>query len=120
METIIQWMLVIGIVWFIINRFKPVKGIANISTEEAKNKFSDEDVQFIDVRTPDEYKTNHRKQFKNIPLTQLAQKSNVLDKNKEVVLICQSGMRSMKAAKLLKKQGFKKITNVKGGMSTWV
>lgn len=120
MGTIIQWVLIIGIAWFILQRFIPVKGITNISTQEAKDKFSDKNVQFVDVRTPGEYKGNHRKPFKNIPLSQLAQKSNQLDKNKEVVVICQSGMRSMKATKILKKQGFEKVTNVKGGMSAWV
>lgn len=120
METIIQWVLIIGIGWFFLNRFIPVKGIANISTQEAKNTFGDKNVQFVDVRTPGEYRANHRKPFKNIPLSQLAQESKELDKNKEVIVICQSGMRSMKAAKLLRKQGFKKVTNVKGGMDAWV
>ncbi|RPK11557.1 hypothetical protein EH5_01722 [Bacillus subtilis] len=30
-----------------------------------------------------------------------------------------NGRRSLKASKILKKQGFKKITNIKGGMNTW-
>src|SRR5699024_8439747 len=111
MGTIIQWVLIIGGAWVILPRSIPVRGIANISTQEAKDKFNDKNVQFVDVRTPGEYKANHRKPFKNIPLSQLAQKSNELDKNKEVVVICQSGMRSMKATKILKKQGFEKVTN---------
>ena len=37
----------------------------------------------------------------------------------EVVVICQSGMRSKQASKLLRKQGFNKVTNVKGGMNAW-
>src|SRR5699024_11345809 len=87
MGTIIQWVLIIGVAWFILQRFIPVKGVANISTQEAKDKFSDKNVQFVDVRTPGEYKANHRKPFKNMPLSQLAQKANELDKNKEVVVI---------------------------------
>ncbi|MED1563912.1 rhodanese-like domain-containing protein, partial [Alkalihalobacillus alcalophilus] len=47
------------------------------------------------------------------------QKASQLLKEKEVVVICQSGMRSNKASKVLRKMGFKKITNVKGGMSAW-
>lgn len=120
MERIIQWILIIAIAWFLLKRFLPGKGITNISTQEAKNKFQDKNTQFIDVRTPGEYKRNHRKPFKNIPLSTLAQHSQKLDKDKEVVVICQSGMRSMKAAKMLKKQGFEKVTNVKGGMGAWV
>ncbi|OZU88615.1 rhodanese [Virgibacillus indicus] len=115
----IQWIFIILIAAFVISRFMPTKGVTNITVQEAKNKFSDKKVQFIDVRTPGEYKTNHTPQFKNIPLFELAKKIDKLDKNKEVVVICQSGMRSAKAAKLLKKQGFEKINNVKGGMSAW-
>lgn len=120
MEILLQVGLVIIIIVFAWSRFAPVKGISNISTHEAKNKMNDKDVQFIDVRTPGEYKANHRKPFKNIPLPKLPQQTEKLDKNKEIVVICQSGMRSMKAAKLLKKQGFGKISNVKGGMGAWV
>lgn len=105
---------------FVVYRFMPVKGVMNISVQEAKDKFKETNVQFIDVRTPGEYKSNHRKPFKNIPLSHLASKIGTLDQEKEVVVICQSGMRSAKAAKMLKKQGFEKIYNVKGGMSAWM
>jgi rhodanese-related sulfurtransferase len=120
METIIQWLLILAIALFILKRFLPVKGVSNITTQEAKEKFRDKDTQFIDVRTPGEYKANHRKPFINMPLSGLGQTSKKLDKNKEVVVICQSGMRSRKAAQILKKQGFGRIANVKGGMGAWV
>src|SRR5690625_6184036 len=113
--SLIQWIILIVIVAFFGVRFMPVKGIMNISVQEAKNKFKDHNVQFIDVRTPGEYKANHRKPFQNIPLSNLASEAGSLDKEKEVVVICQSGMRSAKAAKILKKKGFQKISNVKGG-----
>lgn len=117
---IIEWVLLIVVIAFFVNRLIPVKGITNISVQEAKDKFEDSSVQFIDVRTPGEYKANHRKPFKNIPLSNLSSKAESLDKGKDIVLICQSGMRSAKAAKMLKKQGFKNIYNVKGGMGAWV
>ena len=117
---IIQIIILVLVVVFIATRFMPVKGITNITVQEAKDKLKDHQVQFIDVRTPGEYKANHKKPFKNIPLSNLASQTGSLDKEKEVVVICQSGMRSMKAAKILKKQGFEKISNVRGGMSAWV
>lgn len=120
MEQLIQWALIIVAAWFLLSRFMPVKGITNITAQEAKNKIKDKSIQFVDVRTPGEYKANHRKPFKNLPLAQLTKQSKELDKNKEVVVICQSGMRSMKASKILKKQGFEKVNNVKGGMGAWV
>ncbi|MDY0409748.1 rhodanese-like domain-containing protein [Virgibacillus soli] len=117
---IMQLIFVIIIALFVILRFLPTKGVTNITIQEAKDKLKDKDIQFIDVRTPGEYKANHQARFKNIPLANLAgQQINKLDKEKEIVVICQSGMRSKQAAKLLKKQGFQQIYNVRGGMSAW-
>jgi rhodanese-related sulfurtransferase len=103
----------------LIYRMMPAKGVKQISTTELKEKLQDKNNQFVDVRTPAEYKANNIKQFKNIPLHTLKQQVNVLDREKEVVVICQSGMRSNKASKMLKKEGFTNVTNVKGGMSAW-
>lgn len=116
----IQWIIIIGVAAFVISRFIPVKGITHSSPQEAKKMFRNKNIQFIDVRTPGEYKSNHHKPFKNIPLSELVNRLKELDKEKEVVVICQSGMRSVKASKMLKKHGFSKITNVRGGMSSWV
>jgi rhodanese-related sulfurtransferase len=107
------------LVFFLIQKMLPSKGVKQISTTDLKNQLNDKDKQYIDVRTPGEFKGNSIRGFKNIPLHQLANKVNDLSKEKEVVVICQSGMRSNKASKLLKKQGFQQVTNVKGGMSSW-
>ena len=104
---------------FLVKSFLPVKGIRQISTNDLKKELNDKNKQFIDVRTPGEFKTNNISGFKNIPLQVLDEKVKELSKDKEIVLICQSGMRSSKASKKLKKQGFKQVTNVKGGMSFW-
>nr|WP_247738094.1 rhodanese-like domain-containing protein [Bacillus velezensis] len=71
------------------------------------------------MRTSYEFRTRHIKGFKNIPLSILPRQTHPLSKDKDVFVICQSGMRSVKASKILKKQGFKNITNIKGGMNTW-
>ncbi|PEP57009.1 MULTISPECIES: rhodanese-like domain-containing protein [Bacillus] len=105
--------------WFIISRFLPVKGVKNINGKELKTEMNKKNKQFIDVRTPGEFRGNHIQGFQNIPLNELAQKASHLDKNKEVIVICQSGMRSKQATKMLKKLGFQHITNVSGGMNAW-
>jgi rhodanese-related sulfurtransferase len=115
----IQIIIFILITAFVLRCFIPVKGVTNITVQEAKDKFKNNNVQFIDVRTPGEYKAIHRQPFKNIPLSDLSSKATKLDKNKEVVVICQSGIRSARASQVLKKQGFEKIYNVKGGMNAW-
>lgn len=107
------------ILFLVIKQLIPVKGIRNITAEQLKNELKDKNKQFVDVRTAAEYKGYHIKEFKNIPLHLLEGKAGTLSKDKDVVLICQSGARSQRAAKTLKKLGFTKITNVRGGVSAW-
>ncbi|ODV54041.1 MULTISPECIES: rhodanese-like domain-containing protein [Lysinibacillus] len=113
MET---WIIIAIIVAFFIWRMKPTKGVQSISTTQLKNMLNDKDKIFIDVRTPAEFKGRHISQFKNMPLGSSFDK---LPKDKEVVVICQSGMRSSQACKQLKKQGFERVINVRGGMSAY-
>ena len=113
------WIIVILIVGVFVWRMMPTKGISSISTEELNGMLKDKSKQFLDVRTPGEYNGRHIKQFKNIPLNTLNAQLGNFDKSKEVVVICQSGMRSAKAANMMKKSGYEKVTNVKGGMSAW-
>ncbi|WDW10721.1 rhodanese-like domain-containing protein [Priestia aryabhattai] len=118
-STLINVLMIALVLWFLVRRFVPAKGIKQITTMELKSELKKKEKQFVDVRTPHEYRTKHIKGFKNIPLSELSKQANQLSKEKEVLIICQSGMRSMKASKMLKKQGFTSVTNIKGGMSTW-
>ncbi|WP_459500367.1 rhodanese-like domain-containing protein [Bacillus sp. C1] len=118
-NTVFNIILTILIVSLIISRFLPVKGIKNISGKELKDLLHKKNKQLVDVRTQGEFRGNHIQGFRNIPLNELVQKAVHLDKNKEVIVICQSGMRSKQATKMLKKLGFQHITNVSGGMNAW-
>lgn len=113
METAI---LIAVLVAFLAWRMMPTKGVNTISTAQLKTIINDKDKVFVDVRTPGEYKARGVKQFKNIPLGSDFSK---LPKDKEIVVICQSGMRSKQACKQLKKLGYTKVTNVRGGMSAY-
>lgn len=116
----VNYIVIALFLFFILQRVLPTKGVRHISTADLKGELLNKDKQFVDVRTPSEFKGNHINGFKNIPLHQLSQKANKqLSTEREVVVICQSGMRSRKASKILKKMGFTKVTNVKGGMSAW-
>ncbi|GGM19328.1 sulfurtransferase [Paraliobacillus quinghaiensis] len=114
------YIAVIFLTYIMIKRMVPTKGVQTISTAKLKNELKDKKKQFIDVRTPNEFKGNKIKEFKNVPLHQLKQKAEKeINKEKEVVVICQSGMRSQQACKQLKKLGYDQVTNVKGGMNAW-
>ncbi|USK33498.1 rhodanese-like domain-containing protein [Bacillus sp. F19] len=116
---IANYILIGLLLLFIIKLFIPAKGIKTISAEQLKSELKNKNKHLIDVRTPGEFKGNHLKGFTNIPLHQLTQKVNQLSKDQEVIVICQSGMRSQKAGRTLKKLGFKEVTNVKGGLNAW-
>lgn len=117
--TIIFYVALAIFVFIAIRNMLPVAGIRNATADELKKDTRKKDKQWIDVRTLGEFKARHINGFKNIPLQQLSARVKELDPEREVVVMCQSGMRSQKAARLLKKKGFKKITNVVGGISTW-
>jgi len=113
MEFII---IIAVIVLLFVFKMKSPKGVNTITTAQLKNILNDKDKIFIDVRTPGEFKARNIKQFKNIPLGSDFSK---LPKDKEIVVICQSGMRSSQACKQLKKLGYMNVTNVRGGMSAY-
>lgn len=114
-----KWILILLIIVFIVWRMKPPKGVRSIQTTALKPMLADKKKQFIDVRTVAEYKARHISQFKNIPLNTLPNELSKLDSEKETIVICQSGMRSLQAARQLSKAGFTNIVNVPGGMNAW-
>jgi rhodanese-related sulfurtransferase len=112
-------LLILGVLVLIyIWQMKTGKNVKQISTLELKKQLRDKTKQFIDVRTPAEYKGRHIKEFRNIPLNTLHRNVDKLSKDKEIVVICQSGMRSAKACKILSSSGYK-VINVRGGMGAW-
>lgn len=75
--------------------------------------------QFIDVRNRREYKQGHAVGARNIALNALPNALQNLDPARPMVCICQSGIRSGKAAQILLKHGFEEVYNVGGGSSAW-
>ena len=110
-------LLVVGYLAY--KMFAPTKGVKQVSTTELKPLLNDRKRFYLDVRTPVEFKGNHIKGFKNIPLQTLNSQLNQIPKDKEVLVICQSGMRSKQAVKVLKKAGYSNVTEVRGGMNAW-
>ena len=72
----------------------------------------------LDVRSPQEFLEGHLKGAINIPLYELSEKSNYKLKNKEEIIIvyCKSGIRSKKAIRILYRNGYKNLYNLKGGL----
>lgn len=116
MGTFIKVFIIVVLILLFIQRMMPASGVNHISAKDLKKIMAKRPVQLIDVRTPQEFNIDHVKGFKNIPMAELQYRMDELNKNEEVVLLCRSGSRSNRAAKLLKKQGFERLTNVQGGM----
>ncbi|WP_323755900.1 molybdopterin-synthase adenylyltransferase MoeB [Roseivirga sp.] len=72
----------------------------------------------LDVREPYEYAISNLKGL-NIPLFELGAELDQLSQNETMVIHCKSGQRSRKALELLKKEGFSKLKNLKGGILAW-
>ena len=56
----------------------------------------------------------------NIPLFELEQHWSELPKDRELVLVCESGERSLKATYYLQFQGFTRVSNMEGGLLKWM
>ena len=65
-----------------------------------------DDVIFLDTRTPFEYMRGHAEDFINIPLDDLRERLGELDKTKKIYVMCQSGLRSYLATRILMQNGF--------------
>ncbi|AEF24626.1 rhodanese-like domain-containing protein [Streptococcus parauberis] len=87
-----------------------------ISTQELEELLKTKNIDILDVRTSNEFRSGHIKQSRNYPLSSISSYQG--RKDKKIYLICQSGMRSKKACKTLNQMGYQTV-NIKGGMSAW-
>lgn len=94
--------------------------LADVTTfkKEITNK---NNIQLIDVRTPNEYNQGHIKGAVLIDFFSEDFKINLsdLDKKRTVYVYCKSGGRSGKTAKILADMGFTKIVDLEGGYLAW-
>jgi rhodanese-related sulfurtransferase len=98
-------------------QFAPVKGLRTLSPEQFQSESKGNKV--VDVREVHEYNRGHMKGAVNIPLSQLQQCIGDIPKNRTVYLYCQSGRRSKQAAKLLGRNGYAEVVELRGGMMAW-
>ena len=76
-------------------------------------------IVILDVREPHEYQICSLPDSVLIPLGDLPNRVSELSLSAEIVVHCKSGMRSAKAVDFLKKTGFQKVKNLKGGILAW-
>lgn len=82
------------------------------------NAFADSPI-ILDVREPREFRRSHIAEAQSVPLSTLLQHGLLLADDKPIVLVCQSGRRSRRAAAVLRELGYSDISLVDGGMQAW-
>ena len=79
----------------------------------------DRDLSLLDVRETWEFELCHIQGSINIPMAEIVDKLDILDRFGETVVICHHGMRSLQVAAYLENEGFEKVINLEGGIAAW-
>ena len=92
---------------------------ATLTGEQAHAKVQ-QGAFLLDVRSPGEFAEGHLAGAVNVPVNELEATlaSLPVDRNREIVVYCRSGMRSSRARTILLKAGYSKVEDL-GGMSNW-
>lgn len=101
---------------FFSNLFK--KKYETVSVETAR-ELQQQGTVLFDVRETGEFRSGHAVGAKSLPLSALQTRyQREVPKERDILVICQSGARSAQACNFLASQGYK-VTNVSGGTAAW-
>lgn len=90
-----------------------------ITPEELEQSLANgENLNLVDVREPDEITKGMIPGARHINIAEIPYSLHLFDKEKEYILICQSGTRSQMGCEFLDERGFK-VVNMVGGMNRW-
>ncbi len=98
-----------------------IRGIREVDSVAALQLINHKNALVLDVREEDEYKAGHVLNSKLIPLGKLKGRISELEKYRDraIVVVCRSGVRSATACATLGKQGFTQAYNLSGGVNAW-
>ena len=98
-----------------------ISGAGEVDPTGAVQLINHDNALVLDVREANEFSSGHIANAMHIPLNQLSDNANTLEKYKEqaIVVNCRSGSRSAMACSTLSKLGFTKVYNLKGGILAW-
>lgn len=98
--------------------FKRVPNALEISAPDAHSLVSEGKAVIVDVREPYEWRSGHAVPATHIPLGGLASRVRHLPKDRQILLICESGSRSLVGARWLSDAGFE-ARSIAGGTPGW-
>lgn len=97
----------------------PIEDASVIDAAALRQRIEAGDSIFLlDVREPSEHALDAIDNSRLIPLGELGRRLDELPRDRPIAAYCAAGMRSLKAAKLLKDKGFQAVS-LKGGMAAW-
>ena len=73
----------------------------------------------LDVREPAEYAAGHVPGAVSLPQAELALHLSKVPRDRDVLVVCEGGTRSVRAARFLQQVGFSRVTNLAGGTAAW-
>lgn len=86
-----------------------------MNADDVKDLIDNADYFLIDVRTKEEWEYTHLDFFHLVPLDELELRLNKIPKDKKVICMCRSGVRSQYAVMILKRNGYEAF-NLEGGI----
>jgi sulfur-carrier protein adenylyltransferase/sulfurtransferase len=98
------------------------RGVPQLTVIELKQRLDDgAALQLVDVREPFEWGIANMSAYgaRLIPLDQLHERRDEIDRDAEIVVYCRSGARSAGAVRQLQAHGYSRIWNLKGGINAW-
>ncbi len=93
-------------------------GAAEITPAQAFDKIQ-KGAFVLDVRTPQEWTQMRIAKSTLVPLEELQNQLGSLPKDRDIVVVCQSGGRSKEAQAMLQQAGFKRASSMAGGLDAW-
>lgn len=127
MDFILENALLVGLVvgsglmliWPMLSRMSDTS--SSLDPADAVLLINRENALVVDVRDDAEFAAGHITDARHIPLNQVEGRVDELRKfkDKPILINCQVGMRSAKACNILRKHGFTKVYNLKGGLNAW-
>jgi len=98
-----------------------LRGYQEAQPSDAVMLINHEDAVVVDVREESEFKQGHIQDSIHIPLGSFVKRVAELEqhKGKPVIVGCRSGARSARACSVLRKQGFERVYNLRGGIMAW-
>ncbi|MDX2320324.1 MAG: rhodanese-like domain-containing protein [Moritella sp.] len=117
----LAWVAIAG---FLIYSFgtSAMSKVKSVNNHEATTLMNKENAIIVDVRTAEHYRKSHILNAINVPTADIeANKLTMIEKykNTPIIVMCDTGMNSGRAANRLAKMNFTTVYNLSGGMASW-